>query len=308
MTVPTVKRFLFAVFCIQLCLVENSYSQEQLSPDDIEFSKTWLVQVQQRNSNDDLIAAALVAQGQDPSLAAQFIDKATSTMPPSSLLLSTTVYHCIAGGPSNLCKDNSLYENLIQLEPDNLEPYLYYMRRLLDTGEEERALNVLKQGIDVARHDDYYFDKVRLVRDKFIAAGYPEAQAFVPAMLYADAVAYYAFYARMLADCPKLSVANVDWKQACLFLGARMGNSSRGWMASVFGNSIMRDVLIAVGADQEVIDLIIERREWDNKVRIIAGEKLDWWNDTLDQPETFKQDLMTIPEREAILRALLRTQ
>ncbi len=305
---PMTARILLLVCSLQLALSGNTYAQEQLTPEDIEFSRNWLVQVQQRNSNDDLIAAALVAQAQDPSLAAQFLDKATSVLPPSSLLLSSAVYHCIAGGPSELCKDNSLYENLIKLEPDNLEPYLYFMRRLLDTGDEERALSVLQQGIEVSRHNDYYYDKVRLVRDKFVAAGYPADTAHGPAMLHADAVAYYAFYARMLADCPKLSVASVDWKQACLFLGARMGNSSKLFMANVFGNSILRDVLIAVNADQAVIDLIIERREWDDKVRIIAGERLDWWNDALDQPETFKDDLMAIPEREAILRALLRTQ
>lgn len=306
---PNSVRILLFICSLQLALVGNAYSQYELRDQDIEFGKNWLEQVQVNNADEDLFVAAIVAQAQDPSLSSQFFTKALDVLEHDNLLMSAAIYHCFADTTSGFCKNDAIFEEAIRLDPDNLEPYLYYAVRLIESGDDERALNVLNQGMETTAHNDYLWDKEKIIKQKLMAVGYPVEEVHYPAGVYTGVGAYYAFYSKILSACPKLSVSNNDWKQSCLFLGARMGNSSKGLMANVFGGAIQRDVLIAIDADPDVIQLIVERREWDNTLREVAAKKLDWWFKQFEQPpESFVKALREIPEREAILRAIYRTQ
>ncbi|MES2625466.1 MAG: hypothetical protein V4628_09315 [Pseudomonadota bacterium] len=303
-------RVLFFLCSLQLTLVGTAYSQVELREQDIAFGKSWLEQVQVNNSDDDLFVAAVVAQAQEPSLAGQFFTKALDVLEHDSLLMSAAVYHCFSGGVSEFCKGDAIFEEAIRLDPDNLEPYLYYAVRLIENGDENRALSVLNQGMETTTHNDYMWDKEEVITQKLTSVGYPvEEDVRYAAGIYTGVGAYYAFYSKLLSDCPKLSVATDDWKLSCLFLGARMGNSSKLFMANVFGGSIQRDVLIATDADPDVIALIAERREWDNKIRDLLATKVDWVAKPYsEQPPEFLKEQREIPEREALLRAIYRTQ
>lgn len=81
-------------------------------------------------------------------------------------------------------------------------------------------------------------------------------------------------------------------------------------MPKVFGGAIQRDVLLAIEADQDVIDLVIEHNEWINKARDLANEKVDWLPTSSDSfaPDTYIGDYNESTEFEAILRAIYRTQ
>lgn len=303
-----IKVSFFIIFTCQLCFIGNTYSQAGLRDEDILFSQGWLEQVQTSGLKDDLLVAAIVAQAHDLSLASQFLSKAMEMLEHDSILLSAAIYHCYSGGPSEFCQDNSIFEELIQLDSDNLEPYLYYLVRLIDTDDEEGALQVLTQGMETTQHNDYFFDKVKIINQKLVSAGYPSEAARYPSNVYANAPTFYSIYANINSICSKQSITSQDWKLTCLFLGARLGNSSKGMLPNVFGGAIQRDVLIAIDADPDVIQLISERREWDNKIRDLAAEKLGWWTNPFEQPESFINEQMEIPEREAILRAIYRTQ
>ena len=303
-----IKLTLFIILAGQLWLIGTTYSQTELRDEDIQFGENWLEQIQASGLNDDLLVGAIVAQSHDPSLAARFLSKAMESLEHDTLLLSAAIYHCFLGGTSEFCQDNALYEELIQLDSNNLEPYLYYTVRLIKTGDEESALQVLKQGMETTQHNGYFHDKVKALNEKLVSSGYPAEQVSYPSGVYANAATYYAIYANIHSACPRLSISSNEWKLSCLFLGARLGNSSKGLLPNVFGGAIQRDVLIAIDADPDLIQLIIERREWDNKIREIGAEKLDWWSSPLEYPESFIKEQMEIPEREAVLRAIYRAQ
>lgn len=306
-----ISRTLLAVIAIQLALVDGAYPQDGLRDKDIEFSQNWLEQVRVGVSDENLLGAAIVARLHDETLASTLLTRALESLEHDPLLLSTAVQSCFSASPLTLCQDNSLFEALIQVDQDNLEPYLYLMLRLVETGNAALALETLNSGMAADHHDIYYHAKARFLEAQLLSAGYPPEEASYPAAVYADASANYSLFLKVLSTCTTRSSANEDWKLSCLFLGARLQHTSQDLMSNVFGGAIQRDVLRAVGADADVVQLIVEHNEWINKARDLANEKVAWMSPsstTLDQPESFIREKTGVTEFEAILRAIYRTQ
>lgn len=302
---------LIFIFISQLAFINSSYSQYELREKDIQFGENWLEQVRVSVPNQDLLVATIVAQLHDSALASELFSKALESLEHDPVLLSLAILNCFSEDPINACQDNALFEELIRINPDNLEPYLYFMLRLAETGDTNRALQILNQGMEATQHNIYYEDTRDVVQSKLVALGYPQEEAIFPADVYANISPIYLMYVNVLSTCKAQSVLSNEWKLSCLFLGARLQHISYSLLSNVFGGAIQRDVLIAVEADEDVIQLVIEHNEWVTKIRDLLNEKAEWASrtaTTLDQPNSFQKDRNETSEFNAILRAIYRTQ
>lgn len=302
---------LFAISVIQTVLINCAYSQFELRDKDVQFAQSLLQEFRAGVTDDKLLAAILVARSHDEAFSNELLSQALQSLDHDPLLLSTAIQSCFSERPASPCEGNALFEELIQVDHNNLEPYLYYTVRLADTGNFERALKVLNEGIKAERHSIYFYEKSDFLESQLVSLGYPAVEASFPAAIYAGSSTNYSLFVKILSICKTQSVSNADWKLACLFLGAKLQNTSEDLMPKVFGGAIQRDVLIAAGADQDVIQLIVEHNEWINRVRDMANEKVDWMSNTattLDQPTSFVEETRKVTEFEAILRQLYRTQ
>lgn len=302
---------LLAVSVIQTLFVNGVYAQFEFTDKDAQFAQSLLQELRAGVDDEKLLAAILVARPHDEVFANELLLRALQSLDHDPLLLSTAIQSCFSELPASSCTDNALFEELIQVDHNNLEPYLYYTVRLAEAGNFERAMEVLNEGLETERHSIYFYEKADLLEPQLVSFGYQADEASFPAAIYAGSSTNYALFVKILSICKTQSVSNADWKLACLFLGAKMQNTSEDLMPKVFGGAIQRDVLIAVGADQDIIQLVIEHNEWINKVRDIANEKVDWMSTsatTLDQPASFVEETRKATEFEAILRQLYRTQ
>jgi hypothetical protein len=301
---------LFMLFAMQLGCVNYVYSQA-LNPQDVQFSENWLQQIRNGVADENLLTAAIVAKQHDSAFASELLGRALAVTEHGPLLLSTAVQNCFSETPVTACGDDSLFEEWIQIDGDNLEPYLYFVVRLADAGNFARALEALDAGLKATQHSIYFYDKSDFVAKQLVSVGFPKERAGWAAELYADSSANYSLYVKVLSTCVTQSIADANWKLACLFLGAKMQNTSEDLMSKVFGGAIQRDVLKAVGADEDVIQLVIEHNEWVSKARDMANAKAQWlprMYETGERPDSFIEDTREATEFEAILRTIYRTQ
>lgn len=296
------QNFLLLLFALYAA---NSYAQFELTEEDVKKANNWLESTADF-ADEKLLAGALIAEKVKSPHLDQILYGLATIEDANAVTLSVLSYHCLSGKEASFCNDNKIYHRLIEKDSDNLEPYLYLATSLFEQSKQEESLTQLKLGLNTKKHNDFYADKITILMEELINQGYSKKYVHLPAGIYADVVTWYQVYSKLYNMCKSQSPSSVVWKETCLFLGARLQNSSSSMIANTFGGSIQRDVLIAIGADEDLIDLISERREWDNKIRDLANEKLGFLSDPEKYPETFKQDAINIPEREALLRELYR--
>jgi hypothetical protein len=298
---------LVAIYLALQALISSPTIINRMDLTDAEhnFSLNWLKDVAASTREDDLLVGTMVAEYHNPSLIPQFFSRHFETLEKKRLKLSIAINHCQIDGTSDFCKTSSLETELIQLDPENLEPFLYAMAHEIDVGDEAGALDYLIQGLRTAQTNDYYLEKLTLVRNKLIDIGYPADEVNWAAETYAGHN-FYAFYQHVLAVCTEQSSTKSQWVQPCMKLGRRLEEAGRTAFANVFGFAIQRDVIQASATDLENLQAVLDREKTYRQALDRAAEKLVWWSDRSLQHDFFYEELLPYGEFSAIARALER--
>jgi hypothetical protein len=290
---------------IQPLIPAPAINRMELTDAEHLFSLNWLNDIAASTREDDLLVGTMLAEHHDASLLPQFFSQPLETADKQKLKLSVAINHCQVDDSSEFCLTTSLENELIQLDPDNLEPYLYAMAYEMKIGDEEGALDYLVQGLSTTQTNDYYLEKLTFVRNKLIDIGYPADEVNWAAETYAG-TNFYAFYQQVLTTCTEQSATDGRWVQPCINLGRRLEESGKTAFANVFGFAIQRDVIKTSTTNLEDLQAVLDRELTYRDTLDQAAEKLEWWSDRSVQHDFYYEELLPYGEFSAITRALER--
>ncbi len=281
----------------------------ELSGIDEQYISNYLDSAATPASTYDPLVAAMVAKHHEHGSLPYFLSQELPKSEHERLRLSLIIEYCSESNIHIFCNGSPM-DSLIAMDSDNFIPYLIVASSLLQRGEDSLALATIETGLNASTINDYYLDKLDLVRSELSTRGYPADKLNLASEGYSGAVYSYGFYDYLLGICRVKGAVDDLWKNACFNMGARLEDAGKSWGATVFGASIQRDVLQNTDPESPLLPGILARREHYNLIRIQAAEVFDWWlDDTLVQkPDWFYRDAIEFGELEALERALERAQ
>lgn len=296
-------RFFIALF-IQAILVSQVRAQGEPTQAELDFSASWLTNTTSTSSGDDVLIAAMFAQQNQPNRTADFLSLTLASPEHAKLRYSLIAYFCLFGAADSLCDDSSYVTQIIALDPDNLEPHLYSMLKLVDLRNTEAALLALIQGNSAPKMNNYYFDKLSLLRSRLARSGYPEGRVNGASEGLAGAGTMYALYSKLLSVCTERSSESAEWKAQCLTLGRRLELEGKTAIQNVFGFAIQRDSLGNSNIDEQERAAVLSRRDDFNAIRDKASQQLEWWSDTSLKTDELYRNMAELGEIQAVFQAL----
>lgn len=291
-------------FIIHVVLTSQVCAQGEPTQAELDFSASWLTNTSSTSSGTDVLIGAMFAQQNQPNRTPDFLAFTLTSSEHTKLRYSLIAYFCFFSATDPLCENTAFDTQLIALDPNNLEPYLYSMLRLVDRQNAEAALLALTQGNSAPQMNNYYFDKLSLLRSRLAMAGYPERQINGASEGLAGASTMYALYSKVLAVCMERSAENAEWKAQCLNLGRRLENEGKTAMQNVFGFAIQRDSLGNSALDEEERVSVLARTDDFNAIRDKASQQLEWWNNTSLKTDELYRNMVELGEIQAVRQAL----
>lgn len=258
-------------------------------------------------SDYDQLVAAMVAKYHEHDSLSLFLNQEFSDPNKERLRLSLIIEYCSEENTYTFCNSDPI-GSLIAIDPDNFIPYLIMASSLLRIGEDSKALAIIETGLQAWTVNDYYLEKLALVRNELSTKGYPSDKLNLASEGYPGAVYSYGFYNYLLNTCREKSGQDNAWAVTCFSLGAKLENFGNSWGNVVFGSSIQRDVLQVSDPDSAALPAILARREYYNEIRDKLAEAFDWWlDDTLvRKPDWFYREAIEFGELRGLERALER--
>ena len=293
-----------AIAALHVLLASVAWSQQEPTLAEREFATSLIANTSQSNSAASILVATMFAQQYQPDSMPTLLAIELGTTEYNTLRYSLAAYYCLAGGTASVCNIASFGHELINLDQDNLEPYLYTMVKLAEAGNPEAALAALTRGNLAVDTNNYYFDKLQLLRASLAGAQYPQDKINGASESLAGAALMYGFYAKVLSLCAELSQENASWKSQCLALGSRFENEGRTAMQYIFGLALQRDCLGASALENAQRAAVLARRDSFNAIRDQAGEKLDWWLDVSLKSDALYQRMAEQGEIFVVQKAL----
>lgn len=299
------KAALLVGFFMQAVCGGWAFAQEE--PDDAElaFATSWIANTSQASSDEDVLIAAMLAEQYQPSLVAKFLSMEMVAHEFNKLRYSLVAYHCLLAEIDQFCERSRFDTELIALDAVNMEPQLYSMLKAIDAGNDEAALIALTNGNSASVLNNYYFDKLSILRRTLFQSDYPEDGINAASELLAGAGAMYAVYSKVLVSCVERSKIDAEWKAQCLELGRRLENEGKTAMQNVFGYAIQRDSLGSSDADADERAAINARRDAFNAIRDEASEKLGWWSNPALKSDALYRSMAEIGEIRVVEKEIL---
>jgi hypothetical protein len=296
-----------ALICLAVStLFANAgFAQEAATEAEVKFAHVWIAGVSPASTDEDVLAAVMLAQQHEPSSVEQLLATKRESPAYEKLRLSLAWYHCRNDMASAFCAGNGFADELIALDPENVEPYLYAMMTALDAGREDAALAALATASNALDADTYYLEKLTLLRNRLKDSSYPEGRINAAAEGLAGALDTYFLYARLLAICAEKSRESRQWNAQCFALGNKLVNSGNTVVQNIHGYGIVRDTL---PADSAARTEVLDRMARYNKVRDDANVRLEWILDVSRKPDLVYTEIKQFGEFQAVERALKRAE
>lgn len=304
----SMKTALLVGFFIQNVWVGCVFAQEVPGDAELAFATSWIANTSQASSDEEVLIAAMLAEQYQPSIVTKFLSMEIAAPDLNKLRYSLIAYHCLLREIDPFCEDSSYGADLVALDPGNMEPQLYSMLASLSTGENEAALIALTKGNSNFDLNNYYFDKLSILRNRLFRSAYPADRVNAASELLAGAGAMYAVYSKVLSSCAERSKIDAEWKVQCLELGRRLENEGKTAMQNVFGFAIQRDSLGSSDADADERSAINARRNAFNAIRDEASEKLDWWRNPALKSDALYRSMAEIGEIRVVEKEILDLQ
>ena len=156
------------------------------------------------------------------------------------------------------CDGTTLEYSLVEVDSDNLSPYLYLFTHFVHENDMENALESLRQGLQTSMTNDYYVEKVMFLREELGKVGFFGHQANLATELLSQN-SLLSMYLSIIPTCVQQSKTDEMWKSVCLALGERLEKGST-FFSNVYGAAICRDVVSATSSNTEDI-LAAQKKE-----------------------------------------------
>ncbi len=302
------QKALFCSLLMQAFLASAIHAQGEPSAAETEFGKSWISAISASSSAEDVLVATMLAQQHEPASVTRLLGMELDSAEHEAMRLSIAWYYCRNNPAAAFCTGQSFADELIALDPANLEPYLYSMLALLEAGRDDAALAALTAGNAATHANTWYLDKQNLVRERLKVAGYPEGRLSLASESLPGALDTYFLYAKLLSVCPGKSAVSIEWKEQCLTLGRKLTLLGNTVVQNIHGLAIQRDTFGGSVEDLASRAQIVEDMAAYNRIRDLANEKLDWVLDPSRKPDQVYADINEFGEIQALERALQRLE
>jgi len=189
------------------------------------------------------------------------------------------------------------------MDSDNVIHHLYSMVDAINNANGDLALQELVNANQATKLEDYYFEKVNLVRKVLKGTAYPPNKINEAAEIMAGATRDYAVYAQVNSICERESKISDSWKTQCLTLGRKLESESRTAFHYAFGISIQLKCLGSSPAEQREKDAVARRRQAFGDLRDQLAKHYPWWSDRSLKTDQLYNDIMRFGEVQTYQKA-----
>ena len=279
-----------------LCTTQSALSQFEPTDAETTFAVNWVAKTDSDSSDLNRLVATMFAQRHDLPELASLLSGSMGDSHYEILRYSTMSYDCLLKEATDTCVDTNFPDVLVQTDAENIMPYIYSIIENDNNNNKEAALQALVKANRSTITNDYYFDKVVLVRQVLKQSAYPPKQVNDAAEVLAGAKQLYEMYLRLRSICKTESAVSTDWKHHCLSLGRRLEIESKTAFQYVFGLSIQLNVLDDSSTGREEKLAVDERRKAFGALRDTLAKQVSWWSDRSMKPDQIYQSIQEIGE------------
>ncbi|MCG8414152.1 MAG: hypothetical protein MI746_08020 [Pseudomonadales bacterium] len=290
---------------ISIILTQPAFAQPDLTEDENNRSKEWL-ENNRENSNAPALLRALLSLHYEPSVPlAQYLS-ADLNADTDRYVLNAMIYQCGLAEQLDYCQTSEIYEQLTAIDPHNITPYLQQFNHFVANRDFDNALVALQNGLATPNTNDYYFEKVMVLRQELPQLGFFDNRANYAAEFY-SLNGLTDLYTKIIPTCLEVAPASQEWESVCLRIGRRLEQGT-SFFANVYGAAIQRDVVAATSTDEEEIEAALKNRDFYSVFRVNAREALDWWTIPDARPNSFYENASRFGEFRATELEIIDSQ
>lgn len=212
--------------------------------------------LQQTNSSEYLLAAALLNGWKDPRLAMDLLQRSAADHLNDPILIWTALVIC-GQRPGLDCDFGELEETAIDVDADNGAMWVQIAGLRLGSDDEEGAIDALRHAISAPRFDSYYDEQIMLV-ERGLAVGSNLSFSERALMAWGTASVTPIGLGSLTARCK--SGADGVWSELCEQLGSRMTTDSGNSLTKMIGMDL-RQIVLTNQLDEKGLTAIARERD-----------------------------------------------
>lgn len=240
----------------QDCAPKMNPEQIRLATERLEREVELAKQVLQDTDNSEYqLAAVLLNAWDDPPLAMNLLQQSVAQQLNDPVLVWTALIIC-GQRPALNCDLGALEETAIDADSDNGAMWVQVAGLRLSAGDDEGAVDALRQAISAPRFDSYYDEQIMLVeRGLAVSSNLSYSERVFSALGTASVIPI--ALDSLTARC-KSGTAGV-WPELCEQLGSRMTTDSGNTLTKMIGMELRKIALTNQSDQKGLTDLARER-------------------------------------------------
>jgi len=302
---PLRKLFRLVMFSLITTYSICINAQSELTDEENVTSLSWAEGITD-NSSATLLTRAMIFQHYQPEQSLNLLYENELDQVSNRIRLSLLIDQCSKTEEFEYCNGKELEESLIIVDSENLSPYLFLFSHFVSEENFDGALESIQRGLSTNETNDYFVEKVMLLREELRNIGLVGNRANLAAGLYSQN-SLLSMYIRINPTCVEQSGNSEAWKQACLALGSRLEEGTT-FFSNVYGAAIRRDVVSSTSSDADEILAAKQHRDYFDDFRIEARQYLEWWDELAQRPDSYYEDTAIYGEFQAIQKAVERSK